>query len=121
MVRDLTVRILQREGYRTLCAADGEEALRIFDEHCSEIDLVLLDAVMPRRTGHEVYRHIRAECPGTKVLFSSGYDAETARSESVRGDGIMLLQKPFEPGQLLAAVRQVLDGPAPVEAEPVQI
>ncbi len=57
-IRNFSVRILERAGYTVLTAADGEEAWRMFEEHCRTIDLVLLDAVIPKLMGHEVRRRI---------------------------------------------------------------
>jgi PAS domain S-box-containing protein len=109
MVRSLAVRILERGGYRVLAASDGEEALRVFKENSRDISLTLLDAIMPTLTGHEVYRHIKAEYPGARVLFASGYDSETARSGFIFQERLRLIEKPFDADTLLRAVREALD------------
>ena len=73
------VRTLEKAGYTVLAAADGEEALQMFEEHRDAISLVVLDAVMPKLTGHEVHRHIQQVSPDTPVVCCTGYDRETAR------------------------------------------
>ena len=61
MVRDLAVRILTRAGYAVLVAADGAEAVELFEAHASEVSLALLDAVMPKLTGHQAYDRIKLQ------------------------------------------------------------
>ena len=109
MVRSLAVRILEKGGYTVLAASDGEEALRLFKENKNVISLTLLDAIMPRLTGHEVYRHIKTECPEARVLFASGCDSETAQSSFILQERLHLVEKPFEAETLLRTVREVLD------------
>jgi signal transduction histidine kinase/CheY-like chemotaxis protein len=109
MVRNLSVRTLERAGYTVLAASDGEEALRIFEEHRSAISLVMLDAIMPKLTGHEVHRRIKETSPGTKVVCCTGYDRETARSDCLVRENVPLIQKPFTARTLLSTVREALD------------
>ena len=109
MVRSLAVRILEKGGYTVLVASDGEEALRLFKENRDDISLTLLDAIMPKLTGHEVYRHIKAEYPEARVLFASGYDPETAQSGFILQERLRLVEKPFDADTLLRTVREVLD------------
>jgi PAS domain S-box-containing protein len=109
MVRSLAVRILEKGGYKVLAASDGEEALRMFKEGRNDIALTLLDAIMPKLTGHEVYRHIKADYPEAKVLFASGYDSETAQSGFILQERLRLVEKPFDADTLLRTVREVLD------------
>lgn len=109
LVRDIAVRILQSAGYSTITAANGEEALQLFEENRESISLVLLDAMMPKLNGHEVYQHIRKDDREIPIVFCSGYDPETARSELVTEEKLHMIQKPFDPDVLLGAVREVLD------------
>ncbi len=113
MVRSLAVRILENGGYTVLAASDGEEALRLFKENENDISLTLLDAIMPKLTGHEVYRHIKADHPEARVLFASGYDSETAQSSFLLQERLRLVEKPFDADKLLRTVREVLDEDAP--------
>lgn len=111
-VRRLTVRILEKAGYKVLAAADGKEALRLFDEHRPEITLVVLDVVMPYYTGHEVCCRIQDADPQMKVMLCTGYDQETAQSENPACQNTPILQKPYTAPTLLAKVREVLDTPS---------
>jgi CheY-like chemotaxis protein len=116
MVRDIAVRILAGAGYRTLEAADGEEALRVFEANRENVDLILLDVVMPKLGGHEVYGRIRAMRPEAAVVFCTGYDPETAGSQFLREEGLNLVEKPFNGQTLLHAVRATLDRQRPCPA-----
>ena len=109
MVRELAVRILQRAGYTVLAAADGEEAFRTFEAKRETIALVILDAVMPKLTGQEVYRRIHDVAPQTRVIFCSGYDPGTAQSSLMREQRLRMIEKPFLEDSFLRTVRDVLD------------
>jgi signal transduction histidine kinase len=109
MVRDIGRRVLEKGGYTVLAASDGEEALSLFRARHADIALVLLDAVMPRLGGQDVYRRIKDEYPGTKVVFCSGYDPDTAHSNFIVNEHLRLVEKPYDPLTLLRTVREVLD------------
>ncbi len=84
-----------------------------FRAHRHEISLVLLDAVMPKLSGHDVYRRIKDECPEMRVIFCSGYDPETAQSQFIVNEHLRLVEKPYDPATLLRTVREVLDAEEP--------
>ncbi|REK12240.1 MAG: PAS domain S-box protein [Planctomycetota bacterium] len=109
LVRELTERTLGSAGYRTISADDGAEAVRIFEARRHEISLVLLDVVMPRINGHEVYRQMRLIDPNVKAIFASAYDLETAQLGFIGDQGLRFVQKPADPAELLKTVREVLD------------
>src|SRR5690606_11002082 len=73
MILEVGCEILEKLGYSVLKAGSGNEALQLFHEHKNDIDLVILDMIMPEIGGSEVFDRIRAEAPGVKVLLSSGY------------------------------------------------
>jgi two-component system, cell cycle sensor histidine kinase and response regulator CckA len=102
---------LQSGGYTVLTAADAEEAIALARRHAGPIDIVLSDVVMPRMSGWEAARRIRAERPSVKLLFMSGYTEDAlGRPELVAGARELLL-KPFTADVLLRRLRDVLDGP----------
>jgi PAS domain S-box-containing protein len=115
-VRALTRRILERQGYTLLEAADGREALRIADAHAGPIDLLLTDVVMPNLGGRDLAEAVRARRPETRVLYMSGFtdDAVVRHGVSVAADA--LLQKPFTPIALTRKVRSILDGSSSPES-----
>jgi two-component system, cell cycle sensor histidine kinase and response regulator CckA len=105
-VRQVTQRILEKAGYRVLVAESGNEAIATFHAHIAEIDLLLLDVVMPGLNGAEVCEQARRERPELPVIYASGYsDAAPCRAER----GIEFIYKPFGRDDLLRAVRDVLD------------
>ena len=107
-VRRLAKRILERAGYTVLSTADGEEAIGVIDNRFSEIDLALLDIVMPKLGGRAVYDHLQETHPEIRVLFASGYSAGAIPS-FVLGKNMNFVSKPFQRDDLLRKVREVLD------------
>ncbi len=108
-VREMACVALEGLGYRVMLAGDGEEAVRLFDAHRDAIALVLLDVVMPKLGGPEVYARMCAAKPGLAVVFTTGYSAEMAALGEVAEKGIAVLQKPYTPTLLGRRVREVLD------------
>jgi PAS domain S-box-containing protein len=112
-VRMLTMSLLQDNGYTVLEADNGEDAIRSFMEHANEIQLLILDVIMPKKTGWEVYDAIRKIRPDIRVIFMSGHTADAFRQRSIPEDRMNLLEKPILPGNLLRAVRKELDRKLP--------
>ena len=110
LVRSLAVNVLERAGYRVLTASDGEEAIRIYEEHGDEVDLLLLDVVMPRKGGRTVYETIRAQNPNVPTLFCSGHSYDILEKGSLPDGEVRLLQKPYNSRVLLQMIRELLDG-----------
>jgi signal transduction histidine kinase len=107
-VRTLTVTALRKNGYRVLEAASGKDALEVFRDHSSEIDLLFTDVMMPGNLlGDELATRLRVTKPSLAVLYTSGYTPEVAQPE-FRGNGNFLI-KPFTPAQMLSTVRRCLD------------
>jgi PAS domain S-box-containing protein len=108
-VRDLTRKILERAGYIVLEAADGQEAVKIFNEQLNNIDLVILDVIMPRKNGKEVYEELKKLKPEIKVLFTSGYTSDIIHRKGIIKENQNFILKPVSPQALLATVRSVLN------------
>ncbi|MBI5895868.1 MAG: PAS domain S-box protein [Desulfobacterales bacterium] len=108
-LRQLTLEILKKSGYRVFLAVDGEDALRIFHEHGGEIDLLLLDVVMPKKGGRIVYNEISADHSDIKCLFMSGYSENAVHTNFILDKKLNLIQKPFKIDDFLRTVRRVLD------------
>jgi len=118
VVQTLTVRALRDAGYQTLTAADGEQAVRMFERHADAIALVLMDVVMPKLNGRAAYQRMVAVRPDVRAVFCSGYDPTTGEAGLLAEEGRRLLQKPFDPETLLRTVRDVLDAVNQEEALP---
>ena len=104
-VREFMTHTLREYGYRVIEAGDGEEALHRFAQHEGTVQLLILDVVMPKMNGKEVYRKICGSGRNVPVLFSSGYTADIISRNGVLDKGINFLSKPMTPHDLLAKVR----------------
>ncbi len=109
VVRNLTVRMLQTLGYRTLEAGNGVEALEACRHLDEPIHLILSDMVMPHMSGKAFVEELRKVREDFKVLFVSGYSSEDSVSGEVIGNDTPLIQKPFTREVLGRRVREILD------------
>jgi two-component system cell cycle sensor histidine kinase/response regulator CckA len=109
MVRELGTEILRSYGYRIIDAADGAQALEIYESRRTEIDLVILDLLMPKMSGKETFDRLRQMDPKVAILICSGYSTREDDSHPLSSNDIPLVHKPFQPERLVHAVRQVLD------------
>jgi len=123
LVRGLAQRILEDGGYRVLTAADGLEAVEVFERHQDTIDLVLTDLVMPNLSGQAVCEWVTTRKPGVKVLFCSGHHPATTNGGAAGDRAVpLMVRKPFDAATLLRTVRAVLDADEPSwEAESMQL
>jgi CheY-like chemotaxis protein len=108
-VRELTRQVLRLQGYRTLDAANGAQALAVAAAHDGPIHLLVSDVVMPGMNGPELAGKLKAVRPETAVLFLSGYTSHAIVRGGMLEEGNNFLQKPFTPTDLAATVRSVLD------------
>jgi PAS domain S-box-containing protein len=111
-LREVAHAALKKKGYRILLAHDGQEAIEVFAANRDSISLVLLDVIMPRQSGPEVYAAIKALKPGVPVLFATGYSNEAAALAEIVERGAAILRKPYSPALLCRRVREVLDAEA---------
>lgn len=111
-VRTTIEAVLVRYGYRLRSAGSGAEALEMWLDHGSEIDLLLTGVIMPDRlTGKKLAEDLLRQKPSLRVIYMSGYNQEFDGSNIVREGGNYLV-KPFAPNQLLAALRASLNAGA---------
>jgi PAS domain S-box-containing protein len=108
-LREVTRRILVRDGYDVLVAPGGAEAIEIARNHPGRIDLLMTDVVMPQMLGKEVSERITVIRSGIAVLYMSGYARPVLASNGTLEANVVLLEKPFEVQELLEKVREVLD------------
>jgi two-component system cell cycle sensor histidine kinase/response regulator CckA len=101
--------VLTEHGYTVVVAEDGEDAIRKFMERKDEIQLCVLDMIMPKKSGKEVFEAIQKIKPGIKVIFSSGYTADKVLREGLPA-GSTFIAKPAPPQYYLNKIREVLDG-----------
>ena len=108
-IRDLITTILTEHGYNVISAADGEEAISQFRNNKEKVALVMLDGIMPKKSGKEVFHEIKILQPEVKVIFMSGYSENMLDFAEVKEKGVHFLQKPVLPSNILRKVREVLD------------
>ncbi len=108
-VAEIARRALEEAGYKVLIACDGQAAINTFEVAVDQIDLVVLDAIMPKRNGMEVFNKVREIRPDLPVLFSSGYSPEGTLDGLKFGEGLQLISKPYQADELLEKVREMLD------------
>ena len=102
-------RILKDAGYTVLLASNGEEAVEVYNQNRSRIDLVILDIIMPKMSGESVYEVLHPKAPELCFLFSSGYSNNATHTNFILRTGADLLQKPYAPDALLQKVRRALE------------
>ena len=103
-VRQLFATALSRAGYTVFEARNGEEAVKVFEEHADDIDLLLTDMRMPYMGGAELAGELRGRNQALKMICISGYGGSAATA--VSSD---FLAKPFSRDEMLKKVREVLD------------
>jgi PAS domain S-box-containing protein len=108
--RGLWQEMLEALGYRVIAASNGAEAIDGAVARPERIDLLLTDVVMPRVGGREVAERLTAARPGLRVIFMSGYTADTMLRQGIADTGRAFLQKPFTAQQLAKKIRETLDG-----------
>ena len=101
--------LLETMGYRVLIAKDGEEAIAIYKKHLDDIDIVVLDMVMPNMGGGKAYDRMKEINPDIKVLLSSGFSINGEASEILARGCNGFIQKPFTMKKLSERVRKILE------------
>ena len=110
MVRTLVRETMESSGYRVLEASDPLEARTIAGNCQGAIQLLITDVIMPKASGPELAKELLSVCPGLKVLYMSGHTERAISKRGVRRKKVAFLPKPFTPADLVAKVREVLEG-----------
>ena len=109
MVLDVTSSMLQNLGYRVLAARSGEEALRIADSHDGQIDVALLDIILPDMGGKEIYPRLLASRPNLRVIVCSGYALNGPAQEILKQGAQGFIQKPYTMAALSEKLSAIID------------
>ena len=112
-LRELARETLSNLGYKVLLATDGQEAVQLFHSNSDRTHLMLLDVMLPKLSGLEVFSQIRAEKPEMPVIFATGHSSDIPLLHAVQQQGSPILQKPYSPRDLGRKVREMLDLHAP--------
>ncbi|MCF6175371.1 MAG: response regulator [Victivallaceae bacterium] len=106
---DFLIDALQELGYSVLLAENGLDAVQIYEDNPSEIDLVLLDMVMPKQGGHQTFYKIKEIDPYANILLSSGYVSEEEVKDLLDKGARGFLAKPHRLSEMAQAIRNILD------------
>jgi two-component system cell cycle sensor histidine kinase/response regulator CckA len=108
VVRRALQRILERDGHLVTLAESGREAIDLYAALWKDLDVVVLDLLLPDLDGREVLRRMREMNPDVRAILSSGFTVESDPSLSVAGTWI--LQKPYTPDQVRGAIADAVAG-----------
>ena len=114
---ELTANILESNGYKVIKAHDGVEAVELFTKHQDQIELVIMDALMPKMSGKRAWDEICSIRPGVKACFVSGYSNEISGGKLAVDYSLPFIGKPVMPATLLRTVREILDGTSKTQKE----
>jgi len=109
IIIDVSIEMLEKIGYRVLKALSGKEAISEYQASSAKIDLVILDLIMPKISGSEVYDKLKEINPQVKVLLSSGYSVDGQATEILKRGCNGFIQKPFNMEELSRKVNEILD------------
>jgi PAS domain S-box-containing protein len=108
-IRGMLTKVLGGRGYTIIEAFDGIDAINVYLKNLDMIDLVILDVVMPGKSGKDVFDEIVRINPEVKTIFMSGYTGDVVLTKGIESQTVDFLQKPIAINGLLNKVRDVLD------------
>jgi two-component system, cell cycle sensor histidine kinase and response regulator CckA len=109
MIIEVAEELFEQLGYKVLTARSGKEAIEIYEKNKEQIDIVLLDMIMPDMSGSDTYDRMKRFDPNIKVLLSSGYSINGQATEIMDRGCNGFIQKPFKMKELSQKLREVLD------------
>jgi PAS domain S-box-containing protein len=107
-MREVSRRILARNGYTVIVASSGREALDIVASRLDPIDVLLTDVIMPQMQGRELADKVRVLQPAVRIVFMSGYTQGLLSQQGVLDPDVHLIEKPFTENTLLSKMREIL-------------
>ena len=105
-VRKLIIRVLEKNGFTVIAAKDGLEAILLINQFANEIQLAILDVVMPLKNGKEVAEYLQSKNPEIPLILMSGYDFNLLESIINSQERKTILHKPFNPLDLVKLVQE---------------
>jgi CheY-like chemotaxis protein len=108
LVAGVATKMLRALGHSVVVRRDGESALRHYRQNWSSVDLVILDLMMPKMSGQEVFQALREINPEAKVLLCSGYSKSEAPFAPREGETLAFLQKPYRLETLAQRIRDLV-------------
>ncbi|HVS65359.1 MAG TPA: ATP-binding protein [Thermoanaerobaculia bacterium] len=108
IIRELARELLGQLGYTVITANDGVQALEVFRAHRADIEVVIIDVMMPRMGGRECLERLREIDPNVKAIFATAYASEELQERELEGEGAGFLQKPYRMQQLSESVAEAI-------------
>ncbi len=108
-VWDFLIEALQKLGYSVLLAENGIDAVEIYENNPGQIDLVVLDMIMPKQGGHTTFHKLKAIDPNVKVLLYSGYVSPEEVNDLIQNGASGFLAKPHRIRDMAVEIRRILD------------
>jgi PAS domain S-box-containing protein len=108
-MREFGREILSEVGYRVMVAKNGKEAVDIFREHTGEIDLVVLDLIMPHMDGGQAFLEMKKLRGDVRACFCTGFTSDQVITSLLEEENLKAIKKPFQPEEFLQIVRQTID------------
>lgn len=105
----MITKILEKQGYTVLAAANHGEAFSLAKAHSEEISMLITDVIMPEMNGRDLADNLKSFQPRLKSLFMSGYTADIIAHHGVLDEGVQFIQKPFSSKELALKIREILD------------
>ncbi|MBI3193510.1 MAG: PAS domain S-box protein [Ignavibacteriae bacterium] len=108
LLLELLVTLLRQYGYTVFTAMDGEEAILVFEQHYTEIQLVVTDLGLPKLSGWQAFQKMKETNPGIKVILATGYIEPHEKALFLEGGIREIISKPYEPTELLTVIHRVI-------------
>jgi PAS domain S-box-containing protein len=108
LVRDTLKVLFEERGYTVLTAGDGEEAVEVFARSQADIDVVLTDLGLPRKSGWDAFQAMRKLNPEVRAIFATGYVDPAVKADMMRAGAEHFVLKPYVPAQLFKQIEEVL-------------
>lgn len=111
MILKVGTKLLETLGYSVIQARSGKEALKLYEQHRDQVDLVMLDMIMPQMGGSQVLKALREMDPQVKVILCSGHFPEGETQANLLGPNQGTLRKPFSLEELGQTIHRLMEGP----------
>ena len=112
-ITEISTELIECLGYKAMSAGSGIEALEIYKKKMKDIDILIIDLIMPEMGGGELYDRLKKLNPDVKVLLSSGYSVDGEASKILERGCCGFIQKPFGLHEISQKIREILDGTTP--------
>ena len=109
IILEVSKALLEELGYRVIIARDGREAIEVYRKYQKDIDIILLDMVMPVMGGGAAYDRIKEINSNIKVLLSSGYSIDGQATKILERGCDGFIQKPFNMNELAKKIREIME------------